>query len=150
MDLQTLVGAGHRVVGLTLPFAVVGVAANIHWPAVFRMDAGAAGVIAGSVLLALGVPLWLTSAVQILIYVPRKTLITRGPFALMRHPLYTSVALLVVPGISVLLDTWLGFALGAILYLSSRLFSGSEEKLLAATFPEQYPAYRSSVLLPWL
>lgn len=150
MKLKALVGAGDRVMGLTLPFIVVGVAANIIWPAVFRMGSGMGGLIAGIVLLAVGVPLWLTSVVQILVWVSRKTLITTGPFALMLHPLYTSVALLVFPGVGLALDTWLGPALGAVLYVSSRIFSPSKEKLLAKYFPKEYPAYRAKVLLPWL
>jgi len=136
--------------GLILPFIVVGVAANIIWPAVFRMASSMGGLIAGIALLVIWVPLWLTSVVQILVYVPRKTLITNGPFRLMLHPLYTTVALLVFPGVGLVLDTWLGFALGAVLYVSSRIFSPSEEKLLAKYFPKEYPAYRSKVLLPWL
>lgn len=150
MKLKVLVGAGDRVMGLTLPFIIVGVAANIIRPAVFRMGSGRGGLIAGIVLLVIGVPLWLTSVGQILVYVPRKTLITNGPFRLMLHPLYTTVALLVFPGVGLLLDTWLGFALGAVLYVSSRLVSPSEEKPLAKYFPKEYPAYRSRVLLPWL
>jgi protein-S-isoprenylcysteine O-methyltransferase Ste14 len=82
--------------------------------------------------------------------VPRGRLITRGPFSIVRHPLYTSVALVVLPGLGFVLDTWLGFVLGAVLYLASRLFSGAEEEELEAAFPAEYAAYRSSVLLPWL
>jgi protein-S-isoprenylcysteine O-methyltransferase Ste14 len=150
MKLKALVGAGDRVMGLTLPFIVIGVAANIIWPAVFRMGSGRGGLIAGIILLVIGLPLWITSVVQILVWVPRKTLITTGPFRLMLHPLYTSVALLVLPGVGLVLDTWLGFALGAVLYLSSRIFSPAEEKLLDRYFPTEYPAYRGRVLLPWL
>jgi protein-S-isoprenylcysteine O-methyltransferase Ste14 len=150
VKLKVLVGSGDRVMGLTLPFIVVGIAANIIWPAAFRMDSSMGGLIAGIVLLVIGVPLWLTSVVQILVYVPRKILITNGPFLLMLHPLYTVVALLVLPGVGLVLDTWLGPALGVILYVSSRIFSPAEEKLLAKYFPMEYPAYRARVLLPWL
>ncbi len=150
MKLKVLVGAGDRVMGLTLPFLVVGIAANILWPSVFRLGFGLPGVVAGIVLLAVGVPLWLTSVAQILIFVPRKKLITSGPFALMLHPLYTSVALLVFPGCGLLFDTWLGAALGVILYVSSRIFSPAEEKTLASIFPGDYETYRAGVLLPWL
>lgn len=150
MKLKALVGEGQHVMGLTLPFIVVGVAANIIWPAVFRMGSGTGGLIAGIVLLVVGVPLWLTSVAQILVWVPRKTLITTGPFRLMLHPLYTTVALLVIPAAGLVLDTWLGFALGAVLYAASRIFSPREEKLLARYFPKEYPAYRARVVMPWL
>ena len=108
--------------GLALPFAAVGVAANILRPGWFTLGLGLAGWIAGIVLLAVGVPAWLSSVALILVRVPRKQLITTGPFAVVRHPLYTSVALLVIPGVGGIFDTWVGAAVGAILYASSRMF----------------------------
>jgi hypothetical protein len=41
-------------------------------------------------------------------------------------------------------------ALGAVLYVSTRIFAPAEEKLLERYFPVDYPAYRAKVLLPWL
>jgi protein-S-isoprenylcysteine O-methyltransferase Ste14 len=114
------------------------------------MGFGTGGVIAGVVLLALGVPIWLTSVAQILVHVPRGELITTGPFALVLHPIYTSVALLVIPGCGLVFDSWIGFAIGAVLYVSQRLFARGEERDLARRFPVAYPAYRRTVLLPWL
>jgi protein-S-isoprenylcysteine O-methyltransferase Ste14 len=150
MRLKVLVGEGSHVMGLTLPFAAAGIAANLLWPSAFRMGFGSAGLVAGIVLMAVGIPLWLTSVAQILVNVPRKKLITRGPYALMLHPIYTCVALLVIPGCGLALDTWVGFAIGAVLYASSRVFSPREEALLTKYFPAEYPAYRAKVLLPWL
>ena len=150
MNIRGLVGAGDRIMALTLPFAVVGIGANILWPSVFQTRLGAAGTIAGLLFLAVGVPLWLTSVAQILLFSSRGKLITSGPFALMLHPLYTSVALLVIPGCGLVLDSWVGIAIGLALYLSSRRFAPREERELAARFPKDYPAYRKRVLLPWL
>ena len=150
MNLKALVGSGDRVMGLWLPFAVIGIGANIVWPAVFRMRFGGAGLAAGFAVLAVGLPLWITSIVQVLTIVPKGRLITTGPFALMLHPLYTSVALLVIPGVGLVLDTWVGFALGAVLYLSSRLSSPREEDELSERFGAEYEAYRKRVILPWL
>jgi protein-S-isoprenylcysteine O-methyltransferase Ste14 len=148
-QIKMLVGAGDRIMAHVAPVALGGLAANLLWPSVFRMGLGAAGLVVGGLLVAIGIPLWLTSAIQILVVVPKGKLITRGPFALVLHPLYTSVALLVIPGFGLLFDSWLGFVVGLVLYAASRLFAPSEERELAARFPE-YPAYRARVLLPWL
>lgn len=150
MQIKTLVGAGHRIMALTLPFAVAGLGANALWPSVFRAELGPTGRILGAVLLGVGVPLWLTSVVQILVLVPKGKLITSGPFALVLHPLYTSVALLVLPGAGLLFGSWLGALLGLVLYVASRRFAPSEERELAARFPQEYATYRRRVLLPWL
>ncbi len=149
-DIAALVGAGHRIMALTLPFAAAALAANVAWPEIFRVRLGATGTALGIAMLTLGVPLWLTSVAQILVFVPNGKLITRGPFALMLHPLYTSVALLVIPGAGLLFDSWIGFAIGLVLYASTRLFAPSEERELAVRFPLEYPTYRKRVLLPWL
>ena len=150
MKLRILVGSGDRIMGLTLPFIVIGVVANILWPSVFRLGFATGGLIAALVLLVIGVPVWLWSVALILIRVPKKKLITDGPFAVVAHPLYTSVALLVFPGISLLLDTWVGIAVGVVLYVSSRIFSPAEDRILAKIFPEEYPAWRKRLLVPWL
>ena len=150
MRLKALVGEGQHVMGSTLPFAVVGVAANIIWPHVFRMGFGPGGLIAGIILMAVGAPLWITAAIQVLVWVPKKKLITTGPFAIVLHPIYTFFGLLVLPGLGLVLDTWLGFALGAVLYAFTRIFAPAEEKLLEKYLPGEYPAYRQKVLLPWL
>ncbi len=150
MKLKILVGAGHKVMGLFMPFAVAGIVLNVIFPAWFTMGLGRGGLITGVVMLLVGVPLWLTSVAQILIFVPRGRLITTGPYAIMLHPLYTSVGLLVIPAVGLLLDTWLGFALGAVLYVSSRIFSPEEEKVLEKIFPKEYAEYRKKVFLPWL
>ncbi|HYP97407.1 MAG TPA: DUF998 domain-containing protein [Polyangiaceae bacterium] len=148
--IKLLVGAGDRIMASALPFALLGITANALWPALFHLGLGGKGLVLGGALLALGIPLWFTTAVQILLLVPQGKLITRGPFAIMRHPLYTSVAVLVTPGVGLLFDSWLGFALGLVLYIVSRRFARSEEGELAKRFPAEYPAYRRRVLLPWL
>jgi len=148
--IEALVGAGDRIMLSALPPLVLGLAANLLWPSVFRMGLGTAGAMVGATLLTIGVPLWLTAVVQILNSVPKGRLITTGPFAIMLHPIYTSVALLVLPGLGLAFDSWLGFAAGAMLYLASRRFAPREERELAEHFGEAYAEYRRCVLLPWL
>jgi len=148
--IKQLVGAGDIIMGLTLPFALIGIIVNVLFPQWFKMNTGIHGIITGSVLLILGVPFWLISVVQMLKYVPQNKLITKGPYKILLHPIYTSVALLVIPGITLVLDTWVGFGIGFILYIISRIFRVREEIKLEAIFAEEYKAYRSRIVIPWL
>jgi protein-S-isoprenylcysteine O-methyltransferase Ste14 len=67
-----------------------------------------------------------------------------------KHPLYTAVALLVLPWVGFLLDTWLGAVIGAVLYLASRMFASAEEAELSKTFGRAWQDYTRSVRLGWL
>jgi len=69
---------------------------------------------------------------------------------LAKHPLYTSVALLVLPWIGFLLNTWLGVLIGAVLYIGSRIFSPEEEEALAKAFGATWDEYCNRVTVPWL
>jgi len=151
INLKTLVGSGDKIGLFTLPFLVVGVALNVIRPEFFRVGGPSSAVAAIAwPLLAVGVVLWLWSVMLILTRVPKHELITVGPFALMKHPLYTSVGLLVIPFAGLLLNTWLGIALGLVLYVAARRYAPAEEEQLAETFGREWDAYRERVMLPWL
>lgn len=151
MRLKALVGSGDRIAVFLLPFIVVGLSLNIWRPALFTVGGPPAVLRAVSiVLLVPGVVAWLWSVALILIHVPKGRLITTGPFALMTHPLYTSVALLVLPWAGFLLDTWLGAVLGLALYTASRRFAPAEELELARAFGAEWDEYRAGVRMPWL
>ena len=150
MNIKQLVGAGDKIMGFTLPIALVGVILNVLFPQWFIMNASLTGIIIGLVLLGLGVPFWLISVVQMLKYVPQNRLITNGPFLVILHPIYTSVALLVIPGLAFVFDTWALILIGVILYIISRIFRGQEDKNLEDIFAKEYETYRSKVIIPWL
>jgi protein-S-isoprenylcysteine O-methyltransferase Ste14 len=151
MDLKRLVGTGDRLGLFTLPFAVVGVIANLLYPSLFDVVGPPAALRAVSIIVSIvGITIWIWSAVLIVTKVPRGELITSGPYAVVKHPLYTAVALLVLPWIGFLFDTWLGAAVGVVLYIGSRIFAPAEEASLSRTFGARWERYRTTVKLAWL
>jgi protein-S-isoprenylcysteine O-methyltransferase Ste14 len=148
--LKRLVGSGDKIMLLVLPFVVIGVILNVAHPSLFDVGGPSEALrVLSIVALVPGVVIWIWSVVLILVNVPRGTLITSGPYALVKHPIYTAVALLVLPWIGFLLNTWLGAALGIVLYIATRLFAREEETDLARQFGPRWDAYRRGVLLPW-
>jgi len=136
---------------LTLPFLVAGLVLNILRPPLFSVGGPPAALKVLSIIVLIpGVVMWLWSVVLVLVRVPRGELITGGPYALVRHPLYTSVGLLVFPWFGFLLDTWLGALVGIVLYMASRRFAPEEDKDLAKTFGPAWDAYQKKVWMPWL
>lgn len=151
MKLMILVGNGRKIGLLVLPFLVVGVVLNILFPSVFSVGGPPLFLIViSAVILIPGVVIWIWSVALILIKVPKKQLITNGPYALMKHPLYVGVALLVLPWFGFLLNTWLGVLIGIVIYIGSRLYAPEEEKILSKVFGASWDAYCNKVLIPWI
>ena len=151
LGLGALIGSGDRIGGFVLPFVLVGIALNIAFPETFSVGGPPPWLQAVSALaLAMGVAVWAWSVLLILTKVRAGELVTTGPYSLVKHPLYTSVALLVLPWLGFLLDTWLGALIGAALYVASRLFAPAEEADLTDRFGPEWDAYCHRVKVPWL
>jgi protein-S-isoprenylcysteine O-methyltransferase Ste14 len=151
MKLKVLVGSGDKIGLLTLPFLIIGLILNIMFPSVFNVGGPSTALKAISIIILIpGVTIWIWSVVLILTKVPKKELITNGPYSLVKHPLYTGVALLVLPWIGFLFNTWLGALIGIILYIGSRIFSPEEEEILSKTFGTTWDEYCNRVKMPWL
>jgi protein-S-isoprenylcysteine O-methyltransferase Ste14 len=151
MKVRALVGSGDRIGLATLPFVVVGVVLNIAFPSQFAVGGPPRWLgVLSVVVLVVGVLNWAWCVYLLLTRVPRGELITNGPYAVVKHPLYTGVALLVLPWLGFLLDTWLGAAIGIVLYVASRIFGKAEEVELAQTLGGGWDAYTADVKLSWL
>jgi protein-S-isoprenylcysteine O-methyltransferase Ste14 len=151
MQVKTLVGSGDRIGLFMLPFIAVGVILNVLFPELFDVGGPPPALwLVSVVMLVVGLVVWAWTAVLILRHVPRHELITTGPYALVRHPLYTGVAFLVLPWAGFLVNTWLGLALGIVLYIGARRFAPAEEAELARAFGPRWEAYRTAVSIGWL
>jgi protein-S-isoprenylcysteine O-methyltransferase Ste14 len=151
MKLKELVGSGDKIGLLTLPFLIIGLILNILFPSFFNVGGPSYVLrVISIIILVPGLTIWIWSVVLILTKVTKKELITNGPYSLVKHPLYTGVAFLVLPWIGFLLNTWLGILLGIILYIGSRLFSPEEEEKLSKAFGTVWDEYCNKVKIPWL
>jgi len=151
VTLGMLVGSGHKIMLFTLPFLVIGLVIAIGYPSVLDFGDPPAALRAVSVVvLAAGVAIWAWSVALILTRVPRGELITTGPYGWVRHPIYTSVALLVLPWLGLLFGSWLGALVGIGMYLGSRRYAPEEEAALAKEFGPAWDHYRDAVRIPWL
>jgi protein-S-isoprenylcysteine O-methyltransferase Ste14 len=100
-------------------------------------------VIAGSLLTATGVGIYYAAAVELRKGIRRDRLVITGPYSFVRHPLYASIILLIVPGIALLSRSWLLVPLPLLLYISFRIFIPAEDKALSERFGRTFEEYRS-------
>ena len=151
MKLKAFVGSGDKIMLLALPFLIVGVITNIMVPSFFAVGGPSKVLMVVSYfMLVPGVTVWLWSAVLVLIKIPKRQLITTGPYSIVKHPLYTNLAFFVLPWIGFLCNTWLGILIGIVIYVGSRLFSPEEEAQLIKIFGDGWYEYCTKVRIPWL
>ncbi|MFO7674163.1 MAG: methyltransferase [Lutibacter sp.] len=151
MKLKILVGNGRKIGLFTLPFLIAGIPLNVISPEFFSVN-GTSGLLFWISLLFLivGGINWIWTVMLILTKIPRKQLITTGPYAIVKHPLYVGVALLVLPWAGFMFNTWLGVVIGIVVYIGSRIFSPEEEKLLSRIFGIEWENYSKKVKFPWI
>jgi protein-S-isoprenylcysteine O-methyltransferase Ste14 len=149
--LKVLIGSGDKIGLFLLPFLLVGLFLNIAYPFAFEVGGPPAALqVVSGIILIPGLTIWVWSVALILRKVPRGELITNGPYSIVKHPLYTSVALLVLPWIGFLLNSWLGAVIGILLYIGSRIFAPAEEAALSKTFGADWDEYCTRVKISWL
>jgi protein-S-isoprenylcysteine O-methyltransferase Ste14 len=146
-----LVGSGDKIGLLALPFLAAGLILNMMFPSLFNVGGPSIVLKVISIIFLIpGIAIWIWSVVLILIKAPKQELITNGPYSFVKHPLYTGVALLVLPWIGFLLNTWLGVLIGIVLYIGSRVFAPEEEVILSKTFGAAWDEYCNKVKISWL
>lgn len=148
--LKLLTGSGGKFGPFVVLFIILGFVLNFIFPSLFALPKSQPLTIFGLILLVLGLVVCLWSQILILIKVPKKQLITKGPYVLVKHPLYTGASFLVLPALGFILNTWLGLAFGIVLYIATRIFRSAEENRMKKVFGQEYDKYSKSVLLPWL
>ena len=72
-------------------------------------------------------------------------LVTKGPYALVRHPIYSGLLLALAGTIAAAGVSRFVVLVWALLAISYALKFRQEEKLMIETFPVEYPEYRKRV-----
>ena len=88
----------------------------------------------GVSLIAVGIPFYLVAVVAVMRAYNSDKLVTHGVYGFCRHPLYASWAVLIAPGVVLLIGTWLGLTVPVFMCLVLRRLVQSEEQYLQDVF----------------
>ena len=140
-------GIGPRTFLPTVAYGLVAWAATRAWPdaCLLRWPPYAVFATAGGILLALGVPMWLTGAISVMRAYNRDQLVTSGVFGLVRNPVYSAMIVLNLPGIALLTRSWPLFLMPLVAYAVFKLSIHREDEYLERRFGQAYLDYRARV-----
>jgi len=146
-------GVGPRIVITTVGCFVLLLVLGASFPAlrIGERPPGELAVLAG-ILMAATVAIWIVVIREVRPAHFAGRLVTSGPFANVRNPLYSAFIFLASAGLALLLWSWPGLALPLIAYALYRRWIPLEEARLERRFGAEYAAYRRSVpaLVPHL
>jgi len=132
-------------------FLYLGAAIALHFASfprfAFTPAPGAAIRVAGAAMMGIGLVVLLSSGLRILNAFREQRLLTDGLFAVFPNPMYAAFVLAIVPGLALLLDSWLVLTASAVVYVLFRVLVPAEDRWLKEKFGAQYDEYRRRVLV---
>ncbi len=104
----------------------------------------------GVALIAAGLVVLGLSSVQLMRAFKRHELVTTGFYAIAPNPMFMSYVVFILPGLALLLRSWLVLTTVVVFYILIRVFAKAEDEWLLQEFGDRYVAYRKKVLLKFL
>jgi protein-S-isoprenylcysteine O-methyltransferase Ste14 len=140
-------GVGPKITLSAIIYAALAGAATYVWPdaCLLRSVPYRVFLILGTLLLLIGIPMWLVAGVSVMRAYNRDRLVTSGVFALCRHPVYSAGIVLVLPGWTLLTRSWPLMITPLVAYAVFKLLIHEEDDYLQQQFGPAYLEYRTRV-----
>jgi protein-S-isoprenylcysteine O-methyltransferase Ste14 len=105
----------------------------------------------GITLIWIGIPFFIISVKTVMEAYNSDSLITRGIYGCCRHPLYSAWVIFIVPGIILLVNSWIGLTAPLFMYFLLCKLVLKEEVYLEQVFGSEYTDYKNKTpcILPF-
>jgi protein-S-isoprenylcysteine O-methyltransferase Ste14 len=143
---MNIIGQGGKIILFTLPALAAAILIHAYFPQIAALPESIGFIRpVGYVLLVPGLVLWGAALIQLLAGFSRGKLVTTGAYGVVRNPIYSSVALFILPAVSLLTLTWVYLVAAAFLYAGVLIFISVEEQQLTKVFGHEYEDYKTRV-----
>jgi protein-S-isoprenylcysteine O-methyltransferase Ste14 len=146
MKKLTTLGIGPKIGMVALPYAALAILLSIYFSPTFAFSVQFAKqiLIAGIVVTSIGFLFYVVTVVMLMKGVKNTKLMTAGTYFLCQNPLYASMILLLIPGLSLLLNSWLILTTSLVAYIMFKINIHTEYAEMEAFFGEPYREYRKT------
>jgi protein-S-isoprenylcysteine O-methyltransferase Ste14 len=144
---MTIFGIGHKLALISFPYLLLTIGLH-YWFAPFFTIRGIPAqlmTITGGILITIGLLINFSAAFAMMRAFADHRLLTGGWYACFKNPMYASFIFFTIPGLSLLLNSWLVWTGSIFLFLSLRRFIRVEESYLKTEFGEAYREYQQKV-----
>jgi protein-S-isoprenylcysteine O-methyltransferase Ste14 len=141
-----IVGQGGKIILFTLPSLIAAIGVHLYLPQIAVLPESLRIIQpVGYVLLVIGLILWASAVIQLLMGFSQGKLVTSGAYGIARNPIYCSATFFILPAVVLLTMTWVYFVVSIFLYVGVMMFIGTEEKQLTKAFGREYERYMARV-----
>jgi len=149
MEKLTFLGIGPKIARITIPYLLISIALTIIFPRIFTFgkEMEEPFLIAGIILLVIALVFYIATLRLMVPGIRKNQLIISGVYRLCRNPLYSALLLFLIPGLGLLLNSWIIPTASIIGCLLFRKFIHEEEELLERIFGDKYRTYRDKTSL---
>lgn len=140
-------GIGPKLALLSLPYIILCTIVLINYPAFGNLEfLNTLPVrMVAYVWACIGLLLWMWAAFWFVKYFSAHKLITTGPFALCRNPIYASIILFIIPALGVIMHSAPVLSVAVVLYIGFKISIHGECVILERLFGDEYISYRKQV-----
>jgi protein-S-isoprenylcysteine O-methyltransferase Ste14 len=144
---MTIWGVGPKFTLLSVLYLILVLVVHCVWYPLFVIQGIPYAVFAvvGLLLMAIGIPIWVTASKAVDRAFEEGLLATQGVYALCRHPTYGNAIFFTIPGVLMFFRSWLLLTVPLAMYVIFRLLIGEEEDYLRQKFGPAYLEYEREV-----
>lgn len=145
MDKLNFYGVGPKIGRIVLPWLAITIIISLIFKSSFHYGSNDRRILffCGLALLVLGFVMYFSTVPFLLKGIKDTKLVTRGTFYLCCNPLYSAIILFIIPGASLMMNSWLVITTSVVAYIVFKLYIKGEESELEKFFGDEYKKYRS-------
>ena len=135
---------GSKVAWILLPWLATSTIVSIFNDGYFAFSSAHSGIfmIIGIIMLLLGITLYSTTVKKVLKGIKNTKLVTNGAYRFCQNPLYSFIIFLILPGLALIMNSWLILTSSIVAYIVFKMFIKDEQNELENEFGEEYLAYK--------
>jgi protein-S-isoprenylcysteine O-methyltransferase Ste14 len=145
MNKLNFMGIGPIIGGIALPLLAVTIFLTVKYKGSFTYfdDGNNILYFIGLALVIIGAIIYLLTAPFLMKGLKQTKLLTNGTYFLCCNPLYSAIILFIIPGISLMMNSWLVLTASIVAYTLFKIFIKKEYAEMEKFFGDDYRKYRT-------